>query len=82
MYKLKILIDGGKPYGDWDLKGVFGEVLKQPNYKYLSDIPRFNLNELPPLEYPFSEERLKIVIGDLRDTVQNLVMFVYILIAL
>ncbi|RIB07769.1 hypothetical protein C2G38_2213432 [Gigaspora rosea] len=66
--KLKVKVEGKKSYSDWDLKDVFKEILGQPDYVSLGDIPRFNVDDLPPLEHPFSEGELKIFIEELRTT--------------
>ncbi|CAG8799455.1 14441_t:CDS:2 [Gigaspora rosea] len=53
---------------DWDLKDVFKEILGQSDYVSLGDIPRFNVDDLPPLEQLFSENKLTIFIEELHTT--------------
>ncbi|CAG8662546.1 10632_t:CDS:1, partial [Diversispora eburnea] len=66
--KLKVKVKGKKSYSDWDLKDVFKEILGQPYYTSLGDIPRLNFDELPQLKDPFSEDELSQFINDLRIT--------------
>ncbi|RIB15926.1 hypothetical protein C2G38_2191324 [Gigaspora rosea] len=63
-----VKVDGKKPYSDWDLKDVFKEILGQSDYVSLGDIPRFNVDDLPPLEQLFSENKLTIFIEELHTT--------------
>ncbi|RHZ87655.1 hypothetical protein Glove_33g80 [Diversispora epigaea] len=69
--KLKVKVEGKKSYSDWELKDVFKEILKK-NYKSLSGIPRFNLNDLPSLERPFTENRLKGFVAELQTSLSSL----------
>ncbi|CAG8604256.1 4939_t:CDS:2, partial [Ambispora leptoticha] len=65
--KLKVKVGGKKSYSDWELKDVFKEILRQ-DYKSLSGIPRFNLNDLLSLEHPFTEDELKSFVDELQKT--------------
>ncbi|CAG8621759.1 7222_t:CDS:2 [Ambispora gerdemannii] len=69
--KLKIKVEGKKSYSDWELKDVFKEIL-QKNYKSLSGMPRFNLNDLPSLEHPFTEDELKGFVSELQKSLNSL----------
>ncbi|RHZ77335.1 hypothetical protein Glove_181g12 [Diversispora epigaea] len=66
--KLKIKVKDKKPYGDWDLKEVFTQILGQESYVTIDDIPRFYFDDLPPLINSFSEDELNTFIKSLNRT--------------
>ncbi|CAG8586142.1 7019_t:CDS:2 [Diversispora eburnea] len=72
VFKLKVIVKGKKSYSEWDLKDVFKKILGKPNYEYLSDIPRFNLNRLPSLTPPFTEGEIKKFVEELQQALNAL----------
>ncbi|CAI2192418.1 19493_t:CDS:2 [Funneliformis geosporum] len=70
--KLIIKIKGRKKYSDWNIKDVFKDILGRPDYESLGDMPRFNLDELPPLKHPFSQEEGNKFFGELKCHLNNI----------
>ncbi|CAG8603700.1 872_t:CDS:2, partial [Funneliformis caledonium] len=61
-----------KKYSDWNIKDVFKDILGRPDYESLGDMPRFNLDELPPLRHPFSQEEVNKFFGELKGHLKNI----------
>ena|SRR5581483_2081805 len=68
MLMLTIKVKGRRKYSDWKLSDVFKDILGKLNYRAISQIPRFNVIELPKLDPPFTQDKLKIFLGELRNT--------------
>ncbi|CAG8454584.1 296_t:CDS:2 [Funneliformis mosseae] len=64
--------DDRKKYSDWNIKDVFKDILGRPDYESLGDMPRFNLDELPPLRHPFSQEEVNKFFGELKGHLKNI----------
>jgi hypothetical protein len=69
--RLTIKVKGRKKYSDWKLSDVFKDILGKPNCSAISQIPRFDMTELPKLDPPFTQDELKMFWGELRNTLKS-----------
>lgn len=65
--RLKVLLEGRKKYSDWKLKEVIEDILGIQDCS-VSQMPTFEMTELPKLDTPFTQDELKIFQGELRNT--------------